>query len=760
MSLSPERSFSAAPLDALSNIASSNSTPPTTVADSASLHSDTSKHDMTSVADLAADSPDSAQMGPLIEQQLRDEAIHRAEAATPERSRRVRDGKKPVYNIAQLIGTAGHGKRRAKGDSVSNRRRRTIGRATDIDQEDPDTIKGGTPTRRTRRSLGSTTTKTHTEASPRPKRVAARQPTPAASRQATPVVADRPGVSTRRSRRSGDVNEKDIPRELRRLEDTKEFSHVDDSPVVYTVWSNGKYVDPNQVKKEEERKKAKQAVEELKVEEEPVTQGKKRRVKKYLDKGLYAGQDAPKDPLKGLTPGEKKQLDDLPELRPGGVVNKVMPLPMFTGLRTLIAGRDFKLPFNICNPLPPGQPKPDEWRKMTKNRFIGESKDIWRKSDHFHDYQSKCVCKATDDDPCGESCQNRIMLYECDETNCNVGPELCRNRAFRDLTKRRNKGGKYRVGVEVVKTSDRGYGVRANRGFAPGQIIMEYAGEIITEEECDRRMNEVYKDNECYYLMSFDQNMIIDATSGSIARFVNHSCNPNCRMIKWIVSGQPRMALFAGDNPIYTGDELTYDYNFDPFSAKNVQLCLCGEEKCRGVLGPKTRHEAVQQPGMVKATAGGGKRKLGAALSGKADGRDAKKPRITSTKGALASVGLKISHGTATAIKKGVSAVKKATALGGKASAAKSRGKGQAVVKKTSTSRVVKAYVKTGPARKRVSTTTKVKGKAGSGVLKTKTIRKTVTAEARARATKGPKNAAAKKRKEAALDKTYDIASL
>ena len=71
--------------------------------------------------------------------------------------------------------------------------------------------------------------------------------------------------------------------------------------------------------------------------------------------------------------------------------------------------------------------------------------------------------------------------------------------------------------------------------------------------------------------MSFDQNMIIDATTGSIARFVNHSCNPNCRMIKWIVGGNPRMALFAGDRPIQTGDELTYDYKFDPFSSKNVQ---------------------------------------------------------------------------------------------------------------------------------------------------------------------------------------------
>ena len=88
---------------------------------------------------------------------------------------------------------------------------------------------------------------------------------------------------------------------------------------------------------------------------------------------------------------------------------------------------------------------------------------------------------------------------------------------------------------------------------------------------------------KCYYLMLFDQSMIIDATRGSVARFVNRmhqfhfisiftlcshltdildSCEPNCRMEKWIVDNKPRMALFAGENGVETGEELTYDYNF------------------------------------------------------------------------------------------------------------------------------------------------------------------------------------------------------
>ena len=51
------------------------------------------------------------------------------------------------------------------------------------------------------------------------------------------------------------------------------------------------------------------------------------------------------------------------------------------------------------------------------------------------------------------------------------------------------------------------------------------------------------------------------------------------------------MALFAGDRGIMTGEELTYDYNFDPYSLKNVQVCRCGEKGCRGVLGPKPKEE-------------------------------------------------------------------------------------------------------------------------------------------------------------------------
>jgi len=125
---------------------------------------------------------------------------------------------------------------------------------------------------------------------------------------------------------------------------------------------------------------------------------------------------------------------------------------------------------------------------------VGESGKAWKKSNWHKDFESKCVC--TPEDGCNDQCLNRGMLYECDDKNCNIGVELCQNRAFHNLTERTKRGGKFRIGVEVLKTADRGFGVRANRPFEANEIIMEYAGEIITEEECERRMNEVYKDNE------------------------------------------------------------------------------------------------------------------------------------------------------------------------------------------------------------------------------------------------------------------------
>lgn len=220
--------------------------------------------------------------------------------------------------------------------------------------------------------------------------------------------------------------------------------------------------------------------------EEPVSSPKvptRRREKKWLTSGLFAGQQRmvthPKNRKSGAA-------------IPPPVNNWVLPLPMYAGERLLNQGRDFKLPFDIFSPLPAGQPKPDEWKKVNKNVFVGDAAQAWRVSK----YEETSLCVCTPETGCDQNCMNRYMYYECDSRNCSLTEEQCGNRNFELLKQRVKKGGKYNVGVEVIKTEDRGYGVRSNRTFEPNQIIVEYTGEIITQEECEHRMRTMYKNNE------------------------------------------------------------------------------------------------------------------------------------------------------------------------------------------------------------------------------------------------------------------------
>jgi histone-lysine N-methyltransferase ASH1L len=213
-----------------------------------------------------------------------------------------------------------------------------------------------------------------------------------------------------------------------------------------------------------------------------------RKHKRWLASGLYAGQARTFNPC--LNESKNKKLTEKP--KEPQKENVVVPLPMFAGERLLKQGRDFKLPFDIFSPLPAGQPKPDEWKKTNKNVFIGDAAEFWR----VHKFQEYSTCLCRKDIGCDEDCINKMMYYECDDNNCMLPADQCGNRAFAGLKERVKHGNKYDVGVEVLKTVDRGNGVRSNRCFAPNQIIVEYTGEILTQEECEDRMHTRYKENE------------------------------------------------------------------------------------------------------------------------------------------------------------------------------------------------------------------------------------------------------------------------
>lgn len=95
------------------------------------------------------------------------------------------------------------------------------------------------------------------------------------------------------------------------------------------------------------------------------------------------------------------------------------------------------------------------------------------------------------------------------------------------------------------------------------------------------------------------------------------------------------MALFAGDRGIMTGEELTYDYNFDPYSQKNVQQCRCGADNCRGVLGPRPKEERKQkspdEDNKKTSKLAGAKRKIAEVIGGTTN-RVAKKVKTSQPK--------------------------------------------------------------------------------------------------------------------------------
>jgi hypothetical protein len=180
---------------------------------------------------------------------------------------------------------------------------------------------------------------------------------------------------------------------------------------------------------------------------------------------------------------------------------------------------------------------------------------------------------------CGK-CMNKIIFTECDE-NCPCGVS-CRNRRFQNH--------EY-AEVYPIKTEDRGWGLCAGAFLPKDTFIMQYIGEIysLNSEYGEKKMKE-YKDKTCTYLMGLPNNNrheVIDPTkSGNMARFINHSCDPNCETRKWHVKGELCIGIFAKKD-IQEDEELTFNYDFD-LNKTRYQKCLCGAKNCRGYLGIST----------------------------------------------------------------------------------------------------------------------------------------------------------------------------
>ncbi|XP_053547271.1 histone-lysine N-methyltransferase 2A isoform X2 [Bombina bombina] len=138
--------------------------------------------------------------------------------------------------------------------------------------------------------------------------------------------------------------------------------------------------------------------------------------------------------------------------------------------------------------------------------------------------------------------------------------------------------------VGVYRSPIHGRGLFCKRNIDAGEMVIEYSGNVIRSTLTDKREKYYEGKGIGCYMFRIDETEVVDATMhGNAARFINHSCEPNCYSRVIPIDGQKHIVIFAM-RKIYRGEELTYDYKFPIEDASNKLACNCGTKKCRKFL--------------------------------------------------------------------------------------------------------------------------------------------------------------------------------
>ncbi|XP_018093375.1 histone-lysine N-methyltransferase SETD1B isoform X2 [Xenopus laevis] len=137
--------------------------------------------------------------------------------------------------------------------------------------------------------------------------------------------------------------------------------------------------------------------------------------------------------------------------------------------------------------------------------------------------------------------------------------------------------------IRFCKSHIHDWGLFAMEPIVADEMVIEYVGQNIRQVIADMREKR-YEDEGIgsSYMFRVDHDTIIDATKcGNFARFINHSCNPNCYAKVVTVESQKKIVIYSKQY-INVNEEITYDYKFP---IEDVKIpCLCGAENCRGTL--------------------------------------------------------------------------------------------------------------------------------------------------------------------------------
>ncbi|CAO2039905.1 unnamed protein product [Urochloa humidicola] len=220
----------------------------------------------------------------------------------------------------------------------------------------------------------------------------------------------------------------------------------------------------------------------------------------------------------------------------------------------------------------------------------------------------KCACTVKNGgefpyNDIGENIEEKPLIYECGPS-CKC-PPTCRNRVSQHGTKFR---------LQVFKTNSMGWGVRTLDFIPSGSFVCEYIGELLEDEEAQKRKNDEYLfaiGNKYHDVPRWalhikkmpslqngptDDGIRIAADAlnqGNFARFINHSCTPNLYPQNVLHDhdkiSMPHIMFFSSED-IPPLKELSYDYNYEidkvHDSDGNIKMkpCFCGSIECSGRL--------------------------------------------------------------------------------------------------------------------------------------------------------------------------------
>ncbi|KAL3678466.1 hypothetical protein R1sor_021422 [Riccia sorocarpa] len=220
-----------------------------------------------------------------------------------------------------------------------------------------------------------------------------------------------------------------------------------------------------------------------------------------------------------------------------------------------------------------GENKPAVWKMIRRNIFQHR-----RAKTQASDEVMICQCTPPEDGGvgCGDNCLNRVLNIECVQEYCPCG-EACSNQQFQK---------RMYAPVATFRCGKKGFGLKVLKNIHKDSFLIEYVGEVLDVGAFEKRQEEYARiGQKHFYFMTLNSTEVIDACSkGNLGRFINHSCEPNCKTEKWMVNGEVCIGLFA-IRDIAEGEEVTFDYNYVRVRGASAKKCKCGSSQCRGFIG-------------------------------------------------------------------------------------------------------------------------------------------------------------------------------